>query len=174
LATICEAAAGYELPVTAHAQGPGQVERALGAGVGELAHTPWTESLSENVIDAMAKSMRIVSTLNMLSLGNDTPGVRAALDNLRRFAAAGGGVFYGTDLGNTGILPGIDVAELMLMREAGLEIEAVMQAMIRAPLEEGAPADLIGLPSNPFEDLGAFEDLLLVMRAGEAVVAVDG
>jgi hypothetical protein len=37
-----------------------------------------------------------------------------------------------------------------------------------------APADLIGLPSNPFEDLGAFEDLLLVMRAGEAVVAIDG
>jgi imidazolonepropionase-like amidohydrolase len=174
LATICEAAAAHELPVTAHAQGSGQVERALGAGVDELAHTPWTESLSENVIDAMAKTMRIVSTLDILSFGTDTPGVRIALDNLRRFSGAGGAVFYGTDLGNGEIPPGIHTRELMLMREAGLETEAVMRAMIRAPLEEGAPADLIGLASNPFEDLGAFEDLLLVMRAGEAVVAVDG
>jgi imidazolonepropionase-like amidohydrolase len=174
LATICEAAAAHELPVTAHAQGSGQAERALGAGVDELAHTPWTEPLPEGVIDAMAKTMRIVSTLDMLSYGSDTPSVRIALDNLRRFFAAGGAVSYGTDLGNGEIPPGIHTGELLLLREAGLDTEAVLQAMMRAPLEVGAPADLIGLPSNPFEDLGAFEDLLLVMRAGEAIVAIDG
>ena len=40
LMAICESARGVDLPVTAHAQGAGQVERALGAGVDELAHTP--------------------------------------------------------------------------------------------------------------------------------------
>ena len=42
LSAICDAAHAADLPVTAHAQGAGQVERALGAGVDELAHTPWT------------------------------------------------------------------------------------------------------------------------------------
>ena len=43
---ICDEAHRLDLPVTRHAQGAGQVERALGAGFDELAHTPWTR-LSE-------------------------------------------------------------------------------------------------------------------------------
>ena len=50
LAALCESAHDAGLPVTVHAQGEGQVERALGAGVDELAHTPWTHRLSEDVI----------------------------------------------------------------------------------------------------------------------------
>ena len=56
LAAICEAAHEAGLPVTVHAQGEGQVERALGAGVDELAHTPWTHRLSEDVIAMAARS----------------------------------------------------------------------------------------------------------------------
>ena len=44
LMAVCDAAHGLDLPVTAHAQGAGQVARALGAGVDELAHTPWTDA----------------------------------------------------------------------------------------------------------------------------------
>jgi len=173
LAAIVQAAAEHELPVTAHAQGSGQVERALGAGVSELAHTPWTERLSDDVIRVMAQTMRIVSTLDILSFGRDTPEVRTALDNLRRFADAGGEVSYGTDLGNGPIPAGIHVRELLLMREAGLGPEQIAEAMMRSRLEPGAPADLIGLGQNPFEDLGSFENLLLVVRAGRVVSAVD-
>ena len=53
LSAICDAAHAADLPVTAHAQGAGQVERALGAGVDELAHTPWTR-LSDEVIQTAA------------------------------------------------------------------------------------------------------------------------
>jgi imidazolonepropionase-like amidohydrolase len=168
LAAICDAAHAAELPVTAHAQGAGQVERALGAGVDELAHTPWTK-LSDRVIGSAAARMRIVSTLDILSFGRDTPEIRTALDNLRRFHVAGGTIVYGTDLGNGEIPPGIHEREARLMREAGMEPEEVIEAMIRAPLEPDAPADLVELASSPLEDLSALGEVRTVIRAGRVV-----
>ncbi len=99
LAAIVEAAHDRELPVTAHVQGTGQAQRAVGAGIDEFAHTPWTERLSDSLLGAAARSMRIVSTLDILSYGEVTPELRTACDNLVRFRAAGGTVVYGTDLG---------------------------------------------------------------------------
>ena len=169
LAALCESAHDASLPVTVHAQGEGQVERALGAGVDELAHTPWTHRLSEDVIAMLAARMRIVSTLDILSFGRDTPAIRTALDNLRRFHDAGGTVIYGTDLGNGAVPAGIDTRELLLLREAGLSNEDVLAALIRAPLEVDAPADLIALRGDPVRDLRAFDDVRLVVRAGRVV-----
>lgn len=168
LAAICDAAHMADLPVTTHAQGKGQVERALGAGVDELAHTPWTR-LSDEVIQAAATQLRIVSTLDILSFGRDTPEIRTALDNLRRYHVAGGKITYGTDLGNGSIPPGIHTREALLMVEAGLEPEEVLEAMIRAPLEADAPADVIALRTNPLEDLRALDDVQLVIRSGRVV-----
>jgi imidazolonepropionase-like amidohydrolase len=168
LSAICDAARAAELPVTAHAQGAGQVERALGAGVDELAHTPWTR-LGDEILQTAATRMRIVSTLDILSFGRDTPEIRTALDNLRRFHVAGGRVVYGTDLGNGSIPAGIHVREAMLLAEAGLEPEEVLEAMVRAPLDPDAPADLVAFGSSPLEDLRALEDVRLVIRAGRVV-----
>jgi imidazolonepropionase-like amidohydrolase len=170
LGAICVAAGERELPVTVHAQGEGQVERALGAGVVEFAHCPWTHKLSDSVIGQMASATRVVSTLDMLSYGRDTPELRRALDNLRRFVAAGGRVSYGTDLGNGAIPPGIDLREVVLLREAGLEMEAILTALARSPLEPGAPADVVGLRRDPFEEIDALGDLLLVVREGRVIV----
>lgn len=166
LAAICRTAGEEKLPVVAHVEGPGQVERALGAGVRELAHTPWTEALPDRVVQALAKSIRIVSTLDIQSFGGDTPEVRTAVDNLRRFHEAGGVVLYGTDLGNGPIPPGVDVREVLLLAEAGLDPEEIVQAMARGPLERNAPGDLLALGRNPFEELDAFADVRLVVRAG--------
>jgi imidazolonepropionase-like amidohydrolase len=168
LAAICDAAHAAELPVTAHAQGRGEVERALGAGIDELAHTPWVR-LSDGVIQTAATRLRIVSTLDILSFGRDTPEIRIALDNLRRFHVAGGQIAYGTDLGNGEIPAGIHEREARLMREAGMEPEEVLEAMIRAPLELDAPADLVELSSSPLEDLSALGEVRTVIRAGRVV-----
>jgi len=171
LASVVQAAQDAHLPVTAHAQGSGQVERALGAGVGELAHTPWTERLSESVVEAMAKTMRIVSTLDILSYGRVTGELRVAADNLTRFRAAGGSVVYGTELSNGEIPPGIHVREALLLQEVvGMTQEEVLGAMVAGGLELGAPADLIALGRNPLEELDALGDLRLVVRAGRVVV----
>jgi len=169
LLAIVGAAAAFDLPVTAHAQGVGQVERALGAGVAELAHTPW-DPLPDDVLRRAAGVLRIVSTLDITSFGRDTPELGQALRNLERFLAAGGEVVYGTDLGNGSIPPGIHTRELQLLRRAGLDPDGVLQALIRAPLAVGAPADLIGLGADPLEDLRAFDDLSVVIRAGRIVV----
>jgi imidazolonepropionase-like amidohydrolase len=169
LAAVADAAHTANIPVTAHAQGAGQVERALGAGFDELAHTPWTHRLSDEVLATAAQRLRVVSTLDICSFGQDTPAIRTALDNLRRFHGAGGTVIYGTDLGNGSIPPGIHTRELRLMVEAGLEFEEVLEALVRAPIEPGAPADLVVLGENPLDDLSAFDDIRIVIRAGRVV-----
>ena len=169
LAAVADAAGAAGIPVTAHAQGAGQVERALGAGFDELAHTPWTNRLSDDVIATAAQRLRIVSTLDICSFGRDTPEIRTALENLRRFHTAGGTVIYGTDLGNGAIPPGIHTRELRLMVEAGMEYEEVLEALVRAPIEPGAPADLLVLAESPLDDLEAFDEIRAVIRAGRVV-----
>jgi imidazolonepropionase-like amidohydrolase len=170
LVAVVDTAHQRAVPVTVHAQGRGQVERALGAGVDELAHCPWTERLSASVIDALARRTRIVSTLDIWSFGEVTEELRIAADNLTRFRDAGGTVAYGTDLGNGAVPPGIDVREAFLLHEAcRMPVEDVLVAMTAGALGPGAPADLIALGADPFDDLAALGDLRLVMRGGRVV-----
>jgi imidazolonepropionase-like amidohydrolase len=166
LVAVCETAHARGLAVTAHVQGPGQVDRALGAGVDELAHCPWTERLAEETIEALARRTGVVSTLDIHSYGRRTPALDVALDNLRRFAEAGGRVRYGTDLGNGPIPPGIDAREAALLADAGLNTAAILRAMTFSGLRPGAEADLVGLGSDPFEGLRAFGEVRLVVRGG--------
>lgn len=173
LAAIVETAHGSGLPVTAHVQGIGQAERAVGAGIDEFAHAPWSERLSDLLLQAAARTMRVVSTLDILSFGDVTPQLRTACDNLVRFRAVGGQVVYGTDLGNGSVPPGIHVREALLLHEAiRMTREEVLTAMTAAPLAPGAPADLIVLGSDPLERIEALGDLRLVVRAGRVVSRV--
>jgi imidazolonepropionase-like amidohydrolase len=169
LTAICDAAHARQLQVTAHVQGTGQVERALGAGVDELAHTPWSERLSDDTVEAAAARMRWISTLDIHGFGTDTPSLRTAIDNLARFHRAGGSIGYGTDLGNGEIPSGIHTRELRLLREAGLATEEVVHALARAPIELGAPADLLVLGDSPLGDVGAYDDIRVVIKAGRVV-----
>ena len=168
LAAVVDAAHDRRLPVTAHVQGAGQTERAVGAGVDELAHTPWTERLSDLVLEAAARTMRIVSTLDIHSYGEITPELRVACDNLVRFRAAGGKAVYGTDLGNGPIPAGIHVREALLLHEAvRMAPEEVLTAMTPGRLAKDSPADLIVVGDNPLERVEALGDLRLVVRSGK-------
>src|SRR5919201_5293360 len=171
LLVVCDTAHQRQAIVTAHCQGRGQVERALGAGVDELAHCPWSETLSDEGIEAVATRMRIVSTLDIHSYGEDTPDLRRATDNLNRFLQASGTVTYGTDLGNGDIPAGVHPAESWHLRDAGLSPGAILQAMTFRPLEPDEPGDLIALGANPLDDLDALGDVRLVIRAGRVAVA---
>lgn len=166
LVAVCEAAHARGLAVTAHVQGAGQAERALGAGVDELAHCPWTERLSDGTLEALARRTGIVSTLDIHSYGRRTPELEVAMDNMRRFAQAGGRVRYGTDLGNGPIPAGIDPREVALLSSAGLGMPAILRAMTFSGLRAGAEADVVGLRGDPFEDLRAFDQVDLVIRGG--------
>ena len=45
----------------------------------------------------------------------------------------------------------------------------MLATMIRAPLEPGAPADLVALAADPLDDLTALSEVRNVIRAGRVV-----
>src|SRR6266571_1949949 len=156
--------------IDTHVHRPAEVAKALDAGVTELAHWPFGEELPGDLIRRMAASMTVVPTLHIDPSPARRRGVRA-------FVAAGGRVVYGTDLGNQGPPPAVDVAELELLVEAGLSpVGAVAAATSNAAEHLGlraigrvAPgwvADLLLVDGDPLEDLRALTRVRLVSRAG--------
>lgn len=163
------------LAVTAHAQRPAGVARALAAGVDELAHAP-CGATDEMLQELAARQVEVVATLHVLRAGGGCLGVA------ERFVELGGWLLYGSDAGNPGIPAGIDLEELRLLRDAGLSPENVLAAATSrageqlglAPLgtlAEGAPADLVGLRGDARELRDDLVPPLLVVAAGAVVVA---
>jgi hypothetical protein len=129
LGGLIAAARASDLPVYAHAQGAGQAERAFTAGVDVLAHAPFSEMLSDELLTAMvAKRMRWISTLRIHGWGSQTREFEVASDNIRRFAAAGGQVLYGTDAGNGPLTVGVNAHELAALVDAGVDLLPALTA----------------------------------------------
>lgn len=170
LAAVVRAAAGRGLGVTAHVCGTAEVAKALDAGLGELAHWPFGAELPAGLIRRMAASLTVIPTLHI----DPTPARRRGV---AAFVAAGGRVLYGTDLGNQGPPPGVDVRELALLVEAGLSPAAALAsatALAAAHLglidagrvATGQRADLLLVEGDPLTDLEALTRIRLVSRAG--------
>ena len=117
------------LPVVAHAQGVGEALRAARGGVDALAHTPWTERLSDDDVAEVAATCAWISTLDIHGWGQYGRDHDFAVDNLARFAAAGGRVIYGTDLGNGSLPVGINPREIEGLVMAGLGLDAIISAL---------------------------------------------
>lgn len=130
LAAVIALAHARGLLVTAHAEGPGQALRAVAAGADVLAHTPFDGLLDDDHIVEMAARTAWTSTLDIHGHGERTPAFEIALDNLARFAAAGGRVLYGTDLGNGPLPVGLNPRELTALAEAGLSRDAIVRALL--------------------------------------------
>jgi imidazolonepropionase-like amidohydrolase len=143
-AAVVEAAHDGGRQVTCHALTVAMVERALDAGVDELAHTP-LDRLSAATIDRIVEAgVRVVSTLHTHLRSGDV------LDNARDLVSAGVPMRYGTDLGNAGIRAGADARELDLLARAGLDAEGALLAATE-PVVVGAPAALVALDDDPRE-----------------------
>jgi imidazolonepropionase-like amidohydrolase len=128
-------AAAHErkLLVAAHALGDRDARLAADAGVDVLVHTP-IEHLADDTVAAW-RGRVVISTLAAFG-GSD-----AAIDNLRRLRAAGATIVYGTDLGNERDA-GPSEAEIELLAKAGLDGEAILDAMTAAPARVFGPAGL--------------------------------
>lgn len=139
LAAVVASAAERGLPVVAHAQGPGQVDRAIEAGVSVLAHTPFDAPVARRTLArAVAAGQAWISTLD-IHRGADR---ERAIANLRAFAARGGRVLYGTDLGNGSLPVGVNRRELLAMTEAGVRGDALVAALTD-PWPRTAPIDAV-------------------------------
>lgn len=139
-ALVDEAHAGG-LQALVHAEGSGQAQRAIDAGADTLVHVPWTEPLPSELIVRAAR-MTWVSTFAIHDGPGRPAGLELALDNARRFVAAGGRLVYGTDMGNGPTPVGVNEREIELLGRV-LEGEALRRAVLGPP---SAPALAAPLP----------------------------
>lgn len=136
---IVDAATVRGLPVIAHAEGAGEAQRAARLGAARLAHAPFTERLDDDDIAAQATSVAWISTLSIHDA--DSEERTTAVDNVRRFHAAGGTVIYGTDMGNGPTPVGLNPAELAALRDSGIEGDDLLRTL--APQDPRDPAALL-------------------------------
>ena len=132
LAAIVRIAASEGLTVVAHAEGPGEAQRVVRLGAGVLAHAPFSERLTDSEIAAQVASVRWISTLAI----HEGETYDIAVDNVRRFHAAGGTVHYGTDMGNGPTPVGLNPREVAALRDAGIDGADLLSA-----LSPGDPLD---------------------------------
>ena len=145
--------------VTAHALTVAMVERALDAGVDELAHLP-VEPLPDELLQRLvSEHVNVVTTMETLM----RDASRAVVDNAAAIASAGGTLLYGTDLGNAGTKPGADPAELKLLAdEVGLGADGALRAATE-PIVVGEPAALVALADDPRNDWRAYRHPVAVL-----------
>jgi len=110
--------------VVVHALTNDAAMRAAAAGGDVLAHTP-VEPLAPATVEAW-RGRAVISTLAAFG------GSPAAIANLRELREADVTILYGTDLGNLRV-DGVSQEEVSLLRQAGLDDEAVTASMTSAP-----------------------------------------
>lgn len=175
LSAIVEAAHERDLKVTGHVAGLEELDKALDAGMDELAHMLMSDDrIPDDTIERMVeRGMTVVPTLSVRFGGER----RTAIDNLKRFHRAGGRVIYGTDLGNAGPQPGIDGREIRAMAAAGMTVlEIVRSATVDAArwleleskgvLSEGADADIVAVSIDALGEPDALTSVETVWRGG--------
>jgi imidazolonepropionase-like amidohydrolase len=170
LRAIVSAAHARDLKVTGHVFGLDELDKALDAGVDELAHMLMSPQVipPETIQRMVSSNMTIVPTLAIFF----GPARRTAIRNLHAFFTAGGTVVYGTDLGNEGPQPGIDPGEIAGMQGAGMSGADI----IRAATVDAAR--WLGLEGVGAIAPGYAADLLLVkgdpLSAPETLAIVEG
>jgi hypothetical protein len=168
LGALVAAARGRGMPVVAHVEGAGETCRSLDAGVDVLAHVPFTERVGDDDIARAVAGQRWISTLD-IHTGADRD---RATDNLARFAAAGGRVHYGTDLGNGERPPGIQRGELQAMDAAGIRGDALIAALTDPwplPPLGGVATFIPGQPPDTLDDVPAWLALGTVVPDEELI-----
>jgi imidazolonepropionase-like amidohydrolase len=180
LGAIVAAAQARGLKVTGHVAGLGELDKAIEAGVHELAHMlmsdePIPEPTIRRMVDA---DMTVVPTLSVFS----GRAQRTAIANLHAFLATGGRVVYGTDLGNEGPQPGIDAGEVRGLADAGLSgLDIIRSATVESArwlgldttgmIAAGKDADLVMIDGDPSSDPHVLTAVRQVWRKGRATAS---
>ncbi len=179
LAAVVERAREWGRLVTAHVGSADALASALDAGVGELAHVPFSDvPVPDDLVRrAVGAGVRLLPTLHCRDA--DPAGEReAATGFLRRWVGLGGEVAYGTDLGNACTAPSVDARELALMARSGMTAaEVVVAATSRAAdaigawevtgrVAPGLRADLLVLDADPLLDATALSRPRWVIAGG--------
>jgi imidazolonepropionase-like amidohydrolase len=153
---------------------------AVRSGVDVLAHPPdSTEGVDESVLREMVgRHMAIVPTLKMFA---DTASARfeyldPIYDVVRRFAAMGGELIFGTDVGYMTDYSTED--EFAALERSGVDARGILRMMTSAPagrfgvatqvgsVVPGQRGDLVVLDADPLEHVQAFAQVRATVRDG--------
>jgi len=173
-AAIVEAAHEHGVPVSVHATTSRDLQRALDAGVDDVAHLA-TDPVSDKLIQQMVQAgVYWVPTLQAL-------GGRGA-KNLQRFLVAGGHVALGNDGGYlSGLEIGMPMAEIRAMSKAGMTPLQIIVAATRdaarvcrqdatlGTLEADKFADVLVVDGDPLQDLEALANVRMVIHRGVVI-----
>jgi imidazolonepropionase-like amidohydrolase len=165
-------------PVFSHPSNLAGLEVALSAKVDVLAHAiEDTRGVTPDHLRRMkAQNMALVPTLALFGTSDN---LWAVLDEVREYARLGGQILFGTDVG---WLTDYDPSrEYALMGTAGLSWREILAALTTAPAQRfgedprrgriapGMDGDLVVLAKNPVEDVRAFSDVRVTIRAGRVI-----
>ncbi|WP_194397222.1 hypothetical protein [Microbacterium atlanticum] len=128
LSAVVAVARERGLAVIAHAEGERMPRLAFDAGVSGFAHAPFSEYVGRAFLARSAAAGHVwISTLAIHR--GDEEAAEFARVNLAGFAAAGGRVLYGTDLGNGEQPVGVNADEVTALDRAGVRGPALIRAM---------------------------------------------
>lgn len=174
-------------PVLAHPTDTEGLQQALAAGVDILTHTtpgvpePWSPSLIGQLV---AQKMALVPTLKLwgyemvrhqVPVRVHEPFIASAQQQLKDFAAAGGQVLFGTDVG---YMLDDDPREEYRLMAAAMTPAQVLASLTTAPaarwnetgrrgrVAAGQDADLVVLAADPLADATRLADVRCTVRGG--------
>lgn len=186
---VTEAAHARGAFVVAHPSNSAGARAAVEGGVDILAHTfpderdgPWDRSLPGEM---KARGMALIPTLKLWKYELERAGlppdavasrVRAAQEQVQSFAAVGGQLLFGTDVG---YLRDFDPGdEYRFLAEAGLGFREILAMLTTAPaarfgaaertgrVAPGLDADLVALEGDPATDPAAWTRVRFALRRG--------
>ncbi|MEQ1516876.1 MAG: amidohydrolase family protein [Usitatibacteraceae bacterium] len=167
------------------------VEAALAAGADILAHTthgvetPWPDSLLAQTIK---QGMSLIPTLKLMGYElkkEDVPPavaarlIDASVAHVRSFAAAGGQVLFGTDVGYMNDFDPTE--EYLLMAKAGMSPAQILASLTTVPaarwkessrrgrLAAGLDADVVVLEADPKMDAANFAKVRCTVSRGRTI-----
>ena len=175
-------------PVFAHPTSREGLVASVQGGVDVLVHTtPQSGPWDQTVITTMKEhSVALIPTLQLWQyelrhdrISDREQFVAVGVGQLRDWAAAGGTVLFGTDVGYMGDYD--PSQEYALMAKAGMNFRQILASLTTAPAERfgesqqqgriaaGFAADLVVLASDPSIDVRAFAAVRYTIRNGEVI-----
>jgi len=185
--TLVDTAHGRDKTVTAHVTSARDLERALDAGVDEIAHMV-VDTLPEEIVTRMVETgIRWVPTLELwqgVSRIYPVSHGSMAIKNLALFVKAGGEVVLGTDYAGARRVNfdlGMPIHEIKWMQEAGMTPMQIIVAATKnsarscdmesdlGTLQEGKLADVLVVDGDPLADIHALTRVRMVLHEGKSI-----
>jgi imidazolonepropionase-like amidohydrolase len=171
-------------PVFAHPQNGRGVDVVLAAGVDVMAHTASSAPsyTPEQLAQFKAQGTALIPTLSLYTTVVIDPAVtvrlvQSGVDQLKTFAANGGPVLFGTDVGFTKLYDTSLEFELMHRALSEMDVLASLttnpasyfKSARKGRVEAGFDADLVVLDGDPATDVRNLAKVVTTIRAGKII-----